>query len=180
MLSASYRQIGGRDVHVTFSVHASEQDAFSRWRISLDNAAGLQVVDVQFPFLVCPYNLGGAPGSEAILLPFFNGRLIRAPGAGAAGPTGKLLPDSWRAWEFTALNGDLDHYPGMQFAQFLAYYNDRGGLYLACQDTAGNVKRFRALHRDPGVRLGVAHVGDWPLQGTAHDRIRHHPLQLHG
>jgi hypothetical protein len=53
----------------------------------------------------------------------------------------------------------------MQFAQFLAYYNDRGGLYLACQDTEGNVKRFRALHREPGVRLGVAHMGDWPRQG---------------
>ena len=165
VLSASYRQIGGQDIHVTFTVHASKQDPHSRWRISLDNATGIQVVDIQFPFLVCPYDLGGTPGSEAILLPFFNGRLIRAPGGGASGPTGKLLPDSWRPWEFTALNGDLDHYPGMQFAQFLAYYNDRGGLYLACQDTAGNVKRFRALHRDPGVRLGIAHVGDWPLQG---------------
>ncbi len=103
--------------------------------------------------------------SEAILLPFFNGKLIRAPGAG--GPTGKLLADSWRAWEFTSLNGDLDHYPGMQFAQFLAYYNDRGGLYLACEDTEGNVKRFRALHREPGVRLGVAHVGDWPRRASA-------------
>jgi hypothetical protein len=108
VLSASYRRVGGRDVHVAFSVQASGQDRFSRWRISLDNAAGIKVVDIQFPFLVCPYNLGGAPGSEAILLPFFNGRLIRAPGGGASGPTGKLLPDSWRAWEFTALNGDLD------------------------------------------------------------------------
>jgi len=133
---------------------------------------GRQVVDVQFPFLVCPYDLGGAAGSEAVLLPFFNGRLIRAPGAGFgvsaqpnAGPTGKLLLGSWRAWEFTSLNGDLDHYPGIQFAQFLAYYNDRGGLYLACQGTEGNVKRFRALHREPGVRLGVAHAGDWPRLG---------------
>ena len=163
-LTAAYRRVGGQELHVTLSVRAAAHDRFSRWQISLDNVAGLHVVDVQFPFLVCPYDLGGAADSEAILLPFFNGRLIRAPRPGSA--TGKLLPDSWRAWEFTSLNGDLDHYPGMQFAQFLAYYNDRGGLYLACQDTAGNVKRFRALHREPGVRLGVAHVGDWPLKGT--------------
>ena len=86
MLSASYRQIGGQDVHVTFSVHASEQDAFSRWRISLDNAAGLKVVDIQFPFLVCPYNLGGEPGSEAILLPFFNGQAHPCARSRRSGP----------------------------------------------------------------------------------------------
>jgi len=27
------------------------------------------------------------------------------------------------------------------------------------------VKRFRCLHREPGMRMGVAHVGDWPESG---------------
>ena len=40
------------------------------------------------------------------------------------------------------------------------------GLYLACDDTNANVKRFAALHREPGFRLGVAHVGDWPRSGN--------------
>jgi hypothetical protein len=67
--------------------------------------------------------------------------------------------------QFNSRNGSFNHYPGGQFAQFLAYHNDRAGIYLATEDTRANIKRFRCLHRDPGIRLGVAHVGDWPASG---------------
>ena len=77
----------------------------------------------------------------------------------------KLNPDCLGEWEFCARTGDCNHYPGTQFAQLLAYYNDRAGLYLACNDTQANVKRFKVVHREPGIRLGVAHVGDWPQPG---------------
>ena len=36
-----------------------------------------------------------------------------------------------------------------------------GQEFIACEDSCGNIKRFNALHRDPGFHLGVAHVGDW-------------------
>ncbi len=174
-LRASYRRMGGQEVDVSFTVRASLEEPLSRWRIRLEDRAGLQVIDVQFPFIICAYDLGGTPGSEALLLPhgYGSGRLIQNPGGsserGAWSAT--LNPDCWKAWEFTWTNWDCDHYPGTQFAQFLAYFNDRAGLYLACEDAEGNVKRFRALHRcadlhrDPGLRLGVAHVGDWPRNG---------------
>ena len=90
------------------------------------------------------------------MLPEFYGRLIPAPSMA------KLGPDHPPAWQ---LNHPFVHYPGGQFAQFIAYHNDRRGLYLACEDPAGNVKLFRALHRAPGLRLGVAHIGDWPRRG---------------
>ncbi|MCL5998183.1 MAG: DUF6259 domain-containing protein [Chloroflexi bacterium] len=169
-LTAVYSRIAGHEIQVTCRVQASRNDRFMRWSIGLVNDAGLDVVDVQYPFIVCRYDLQGTAGSEAILLPhgYGSGRLIENPGA--AVPYGgawkqKLAPDSWREWEFCARMGDANHYPGMQFAQFLAYYNDRAGLYLACEDTAANVKRFAALHHEPGLRLGVAHVGDWPAHG---------------
>ena len=57
------------------------------------------------------------------------------------------------------------HYPGGTFAQFLAYYNEQAGLYLACEDTAANVKMIMPVHREPGMRLGMAHIGDWPSTG---------------
>ncbi len=164
-VTMSFRRLAGQDLAVTCTVDVAADDPCSHWGIRLDNRAGLEIVDVQYPFIVCPYDLGGAQSSEAILLPYWNGRLIRADGP-EAHLSRKLTPDSWRAWEFASHNGDLDHYPGSQFAQFLAYYNDRCGLYLACHDTTGNVKRFRALHRDPGVRMGVSHVGDWPTDGS--------------
>ena len=169
-LTATYSGLAGVDLQVTCRVSTSPDDPFTHWGISLRNNAGLEVVDVQYPFIVCPFDLHGQPGSEAILLPhgYGSGRLIQAPGE--AIPAGgawrqKLAPDSWREWEFCSRTGDATHYPGMQFAQFVAYYNDRAGLYLACQDTEANVKRFAALQHEPGLRLGVAHVGDWPAQG---------------
>ena len=169
-LSATFFHIAGLDIQVTCRIKASADDPSIRYRIRLMNDAGLQVVDIQYPFVVCPFDLHGAAGSEAILLPhgYGSGRLIERPGEVI--PDGgawrqKLKPDWPQAWEFTSSNGDANHYPGMQFAQFLAYYNDRAGLYLACEDTDAHVKRFAALQRDRGVRLGVAHVGDWPEWG---------------
>ena len=170
ILAATYRRLDGLDLDVTFWVCAGAHEAMSHWSISLRNGAGLEIVDVQFPFLVCAYELGGSHGSEAIVLPhgYGSGRLITNPGAArASGGAWKmaLAPDNWRAWALSRVAGHSNHYPGTQFAQFLAYYSDRAGIYLACDDTAGNVKRFAALHRDPGIRLGVAHIGDWPSSG---------------
>lgn len=170
-VTASFRRVGGMNLDVTATIRASRDDPFTHWGITVSNGAGLEIADVQYPFIVCTYDLRGIPGSEAIVLPhgYGSGRLIMNPRE--AVPDGamwkqKLAPDSDSEWEFCSRNGDCSHYPGMQFAQFLAYYNDRAGLYLACNDTSANIKRFLALHRSPGVRLGVAHVGDWSMAGS--------------
>jgi hypothetical protein len=99
--------------------------------------------------------LGGKPKTEAILQPFSVGRLHRAPR-----PI-EMQPDSGPAWQFPPENGDTSHYPGLTFAQFLAYYNDRAGVYIACEDTSGAVKLIKPVHRGKGIRLGFAHAGDW-------------------
>ena len=153
VLTARYRQVGGLALHVTLTVRARADDRFSRWSITLENEAGLRIADVQFPFVVASYEIGG---SRALLRPVVMGDLLVDPQ-----PHG-LQPDFPFNWQFHPDNGDTLHYPGGTFAQFLAYYNDRAGLYLACDDTAGNVKLIKPLHREPGIRLGIAHVGDWP------------------
>jgi len=139
-LTMHFSGIGGLDLSLTGTVRASTDELMSRWSMSLTNDAGLEVVDVQFPFVVA-------------------GQLIAAP------QPGDLRPDSAEAWEFRPENGDTQHYPGSVFAQFMAYYNDAAGVYLACDDTEGNVKLLKALHCEPGLRLGVAHVGEWPRTG---------------
>jgi hypothetical protein len=158
-LTMKFRRVGGLDLDVTAVVRASRAAPLSRWGITVRNGAGLRIVDVQFPFVVCGYSLGGTQGAETIVLPHDFGRLVRAP------TSEKLGPDAPIAWQFTWRNGGFNHYPGGQFAQFVAYHNDRAGIYLATEDTMGHVKRFRCLHREPGIRLGVSHVGDWPASG---------------
>ena len=88
------------------------------------------------------------------------GRLLQAP------QPQQLTPDSPRAWQFRPETQATWHYPGMTTAQFLAYYNDRAGILVTSRDPSGSIKLIKAVHREPGIRLGIAHVGDWPANGT--------------
>ena len=170
VLKAVYSGINGLDLNLICTVRAAPNDRFSYWKVSLENHAEIDIVDIQYPFIICDYNLHGLEGTEAVVLPhgYGSGRLIQKPGEAVPYANAwkkKLAADSWREWEITSRNGDCNHYPGMQFAQFMAYYNDRAGIYLACNDADANVKRFAAVHHEPGLRLGIAHVGDWPADG---------------
>ena len=159
--TAAFSGFTEKDLVVECRVTFSASDPFARFNISLDNRCGLQIADVHYPFVICPYKLNGAEMSETVVLPQYgSGQLL----------TGNLeytlRPDSYHAWEFCPREGGFFHYPGTMFAQFAAYHNDQAGLYLACDDANANVKRFKILHRRPGIRLGVSHVGDWPVHGA--------------
>ena len=153
--------LGRKDLDLVGTVTVSPDDPMSRWTCALTNRAGVEIVDVQFPFVVARYQLGGKAGSETIVMPQSFGYLIREP------TMQKLGPDGLACWDFAprGMHTGWNHYPGVYFAQFMAYYNDRAGLYLAMNDTAGHVKRFKPIHREPGIRFGIAHVGDWPRRG---------------
>jgi hypothetical protein len=155
-LVSRYTRVGGFALDVTITVTACKADRFSRWNISINNQAGLRIFGVEYPVVVASYDI---PGDRAIIRPFSAGEMHVNP------MPGMLAPDWPRAWQFQPDNGDSGHYPGGMFAQFLAYYNDKAGLYLACEDTEGNIKLFAPLHREPGIRLGISHIGDWPDVG---------------
>ena len=159
-LTATFSRIGSMDLSATVRVRIADGDAASYWTISVRNQANLLITDVQFPFVIVPYQLEGRAGSEALLRPLSTGRFWQAP------KPQELEPDSPHAWQFRPENTDTAHYPGLTFAQFLAYYNDQAGLYVACNDSSGAIKLIKPVHNwAGGIRLGFAHVGDWPASG---------------
>lgn len=158
-LIATFRRLGDLDIDVTVKVRASNDDRFSYWSVAVTNRAGLLITDVQFPFIVVPYEWKGAAGSERLLWPFRTGHLMESP------KPEDLEPDSPHTWQFHPENEACGHYPGLIFAQFLAYYNDQVGVYVSCQDSSGRMKLIKPVHHGSGVRLGIAHVGDWPRKG---------------
>jgi hypothetical protein len=160
ILTARFERVGGADLDVTLEVRAMTSEPFSRWSLTLDCRAELDVTDVQFPVVVCGYQLAGARGSEAAVWPLGCGMLMTDI------RPNQLQPDHPHSWQFVPANTDTHHYPGYTFAQFLSYYNDRAGVYLACEDPAGRIKLFKPLHHRSGIRLGVSHVGDWPSHGA--------------
>ena len=121
-ITAQFTGLAGFDLAATVTIRAKENDPMSYWSISIRNHAGLAITDVQFPFVVAPYNLGGKSGSEALLQPLMTGRFWSAP------KPDELEPDSPHAWQFRPENTDTIQYPGLTFAQFLTYYNDRAGI----------------------------------------------------
>ncbi|MEP7358139.1 MAG: DUF6259 domain-containing protein, partial [Anaerolineales bacterium] len=155
-----FLRLGGLDLNVSVRVRAGADDPLSYWSLTLQNGTGLLITDVQFPFVVAPYRMGGAPGSERLLWPVGAGVVLEAP------LPPDLEPDSPHAWQMRPENSDSLQYPGYTCAQLLAYYNDRAGIYLACQDPDGWVKQIKPVHHEPGLRLGLNHVGDWPRPGT--------------
>jgi hypothetical protein len=159
-LSAVFSGLGGLDLSAVIRVRTADGDPSSLWSISVRNDANLLITDVQFPFVIVPYELGGQPGAEALLRPLATGRFWQTP------KPQELEPDSPHAWQFRPENTDTAHYPGLTFAQFLAYYNDRAGLYVTCHDSSGGIKLIKPVHSSTGgIRLGFAHVGDWPVGG---------------
>ena len=163
---ATYRRLAGLDLDVTVTVRAgaagNPSESFpgaSRWSLRLHNGAGLRIIDVQFPFVLLRYHLDGSPGSEALLWPYGPGVLLHAP------QPQDLAPDDPHTWQMRPENGDTWHYPGYTVAQLQAYYNDRAGVYMSCDDAQGHLKLLRPVHHGPGLRLGLAHVGDWPTDG---------------
>lgn len=159
-VTATFTGLGNLDLAATVRVRVSAGDPASFWSISVRNGANLLITDVQFPFVIVPYQMAGQPGSEALLRPLATGRFWQAP------KPQDLEPDSPHAWQFRPENTDTSHYPGLTFAQFLAYYNDQAGLYIACHDSSGAIKLIKPVHSSAGgIRLGFAHVGDWPVSG---------------
>ena len=160
-LVAKFRNLNSLDIDVTVKVYTSSNDDFSYWSLSLTNKTGLLITDIQFPFIVVPYRMKGTPGSEKLLQPCEWTTLLENP------QPSDLEPDSPYAWQFRpeARTNIENHYPGLTFAQFLAFFNDRIGVYISCQDPSGKVKIIKPVHHKQGIRLGIAHVGDWPRNG---------------
>ncbi len=154
-LDLHFTGVGGHDLDVILTVHASPDKRFSRWSARVANNAGLRIVDLQFPYIVLPDD-----PQASLLLPNMQGQLFQGE------QLARLPEDTPRRWQFWPENGNSQHYPGRSFAQFLAWYTPRAGVYMSCDDIHGNVKLLRALRRPEGLRLGFAHVGDWPEQGA--------------
>lgn len=152
-VTVAFHRVGGLDLDVSLVVTASSDDRFSRWSAVVRNRTGYRIVDLQFPFVVVRDPL------EVAVPNGHGGSLVTGQGLA------HLPSDSPRCWQFIPENGNSFHYPGHIFAQFLASTGSPHGVYLACQDADANVKLFRPVRRAGGVRLGVAHVGDWPENG---------------
>jgi len=74
-----FRGLCELDLDAEVTVRTASGDDATHLSVAVHNRSGILITDVQFPFLIVRYNLGGQPGGEALLQPFSVGRLHRAP-----------------------------------------------------------------------------------------------------
>jgi hypothetical protein len=148
--------LAGHPLGARLTVNGTADDPEVHWRLELESDAGLRLVDVRFPVLRLPLGLGTPTGgrrTDAILRPFETGQLIERPQ-----PT-DLEPDAPVALQLRPETIDALHYPGLTFAQFLAYLDRRTGLIAWAADADGRPKVIKPLATGSDrVRLAFAHT----------------------
>lgn len=158
----SYEHLGDLDLTAVVTVRVGQDDPAVLWGLMLTMPKPATILNVQFPYVVVSYEMGGDRDATKLLQPYYFGMLHQKL------RPHHFSPDYPDLWHLLPENGDSSHYPGLTFAQMLAYYDDHAGLLLSCRDDTGQIKQIKPAHRDPGLRLGIAHVVGWTTPGN-HD-----------
>jgi hypothetical protein len=146
-LVLSYSELDGRPVNVTVTVRCPLREPMTYWSLALENHTGLRLDHVDFPTVVTPNDLVGKGGDARLFWPAMEGVVVEDLA---------LRESFWWKWqpiEHPAM-GWLGLYPSACPMQFMAYYGNQAGLYIAAQDKESYPKgiEFHA-HPDGGIFL---------------------------
>lgn len=148
-VNLNYQEVGGLPIQVRVEVFCPDQSALTEWNFSVDNQTDLIMEWIDFPDVVVPNDLVASGGNSRILWPAQEGTLIEDADMreGKRMLRYKELGYPSKGW------GGI--YPGPCPTQFMAYYNELGGLYFGAHDPNANVKSIEYRKYDDGVRLQI-------------------------
>lgn len=152
VITMDYQGIGGLDLDARVTVRCPVREALTYWNLELKNGTKLCIGHVQFPVIQVPFD-DVENGELSHILSSSSDGVLSGPvtpsmAAGAWGGRQRNTPDVWRQ----------NNYPGQWTStQLMAYYNDAGGLYIACDDATGLPKFLGPLIEDDGVTMALGH-----------------------
>jgi len=151
-LTINYEGIGQLplDAHVT--VRCPSRQSLTYWTMELNNRTTFWIGHIQFPVIEVPYDNPQNQNFSHILWSTADGSLAGpVEPAMSSGPWGGRRYDTPEIWRY-------NNYPGeWTTTQLMAYYNDAGGLYVACDDPKGLPKFIDPVLERDGVTMGVGH-----------------------
>jgi hypothetical protein len=166
-IALDYEEIGQLpvDAHVTVRCPASQ--SLTYWTLELNNRTSMWIGHIQFPVMEVPFDNAENRNRSHILWSTADGGLSGPvePSMSVGGWGGQNYdsPEVWRS----------NNYPGeWASAQLMAYYNDLGGLYVACDDPSGLPKFIDPLLEKDGVTMGVGHYPG--TQGPDQTKLPYH------
>lgn len=152
IVSIAFRAMGGLPLDVLATIRCPRDETLTYWTLELDNRTDLWIAHVQFPVIRVPFD-DAVNGLNSYILSSFADGVLAGPvepsmAADSWGGRDRNTPEIWR----------YNNYPGQWAStQLMAYYNDAGGLYVACDDNTGLPKFIDPLMEDDGVTLGLGH-----------------------
>ena len=138
-----FERLKGNDISAKVSVNAQEENI--AWHITVENNTQLYLEWVEFPQITLAGALKGDGGEFELFWPAMEGQIIE---------TTKLRKLHWSYKEIGGQSeGYSGFYPGSCPMQFMAYYNDKCGLYFAAHDGDHTPKTVEFHDSEDGLVL---------------------------
>ena len=146
-ITIEYKEIGQLPVDARVTIRCPAGETLTYWNLEVNNRTTSWIGHIQFPVIQVPFDNPANKDYSHILSSTADGVL-----AGPVGPSMSVgQRDGTEVWRF-------NNYPGRWIrTQLMAYYNDAGGLYVACDDPKGLPKFIDPLMESDGVTMGLGH-----------------------
>ena len=136
--------------NVSFCVKVSvKMGAQISWGIEIAGVDGYAVEWVNYPQIAVPDDFKDRGGSSKLLWGYNEGTLINDI-------TAREQNDDYFEPEYPC-RGTMGVYPAIVETQFMAYYNEHSGMYIASHDKDDNLKGINFLREAGGVKLEFRH-----------------------
>jgi len=143
-----YTNIGNMPVSVTVRASFRQGDPLTRWNLSVEHHTEYFIDHIDFPNVLVPNDLPGAGGNGRLFWPAMEGAVIDdADQRGKFHGWFKYKPVEYPYQQWGG------YYPGPCPMQFMAYYRNNDGLYLAAHDPHGNIKGIEWYKANGGLQL---------------------------
>ena len=152
MIVLNYEDISDLGIAARVTVQCPRNESITYWNIEVDNPTTLWIGHIQFPVVEVSFDKNPNEGdSSFILTSTFDGVLT-----GPVTPT--MSTNAWRGTDHdTPEIWRSPNYPQIYTTQLMAYYNVKGGLYVACDDSKGLPKLITPIVENDGVTMGLGH-----------------------
>ena len=148
IISLTYSHFKEADIKVIVTVNVSDDSPLMKWNLGIENNTPYTLDHIDFPNVIVPDDLIATGGTGRVFWPAQEGCLVEDMRIREEGPWLKFKPIEYPQMGWGGL------YPASTQMQFMAYYNENGGLYLAAHDENCNPKGIE-FHRsgEKGIKL---------------------------
>jgi hypothetical protein len=151
IITIDFKEIGQLPLDAHETIRCPDRETLTYWTLELNNGTTLWIGHIQFPVVEVPFDSFENQRYSHVLWSFADGMLAGpVEPSMSVGPWGARQYDSPEIWRST-------NYPGWTTTQLMAYYDDAGGLYVACDDSKGLPKFIDPLLETDGLTMGLGH-----------------------